>query len=201
MKLPNKNNLESSTRYINWRRKISCYVFSFLELLAIHFDFFYRLLMSWRKPIFLKEIKMAKIASNDKVLLIVTGILPSEAVLIDEEANAKVVTIDNNLRACKAAKSYIKKKGLEDKIKVDYADGKDYPVDCFNVIFIAINVSPIGEVLKNLSTNIKKGTRIMCKGRKNDIVNILENKNLNDVFSVESVMENPKSQSFLLIRK
>lgn len=190
-----------STNIINWRRKISCFEFSFLELLATRIGFFYRLLMSWRKPVFLKEIKMADVTSKDKVFFIGCGILPSEAILIAEETKAEVVTIDNSYNVYRFAKSYVQKKGFSDKIRVEYGDGVDYPVEKFGVIFVAISVWPIDSVLKHLSQNVKKGTRIMCKGMKNDILDTLSDTGLYDMFSVKSVLENPKTQSFLLTKK
>ena len=157
--------------------------------------------MKWRKPVFLNEIKMANVSSKDKVLLIGCGILPSESILIAEVTNAKVVTIDNNVKACKHAQAYVQKKGLSDKIKVEHADGADYPVQDFDVIFIAINVWPIDAILKHLSSNMKNNARILCKGIKNDITDLLEKEDFYYMFSVKSILENPKTQSFLLIKK
>ena len=157
--------------------------------------------MKWRKPVFLNEIKMAKITSKDKVLLIGCGILPSETILIAEQTKAKIIGIDNSIKACKFAQSYVQKKGLSDLIKIEYGDGMNYPVQDFDVIFIAINVWPIDSVLENLSYNAKTNTRIMCKSIKNDIVKSLEKEELRDIFSIKSQLENPKTQSFLLIKK
>jgi len=185
----------------NSRRIISCYKFNFLELLAVKIGFFYNLLMKWRKPIFLNEIKMAKITSKDKMLLIGCGILPSETIIIAEKTKTKIIGIDNSIKACKLARSYIEKKGLSDLIKIEYGNGVNYPVQNFDVIFIAINVWPIDSVLENLSYNAKTNTRIMCKSIKNDIVKSLEKKELLNTFSIESQLENPKTQSFLLIKK
>ena len=157
--------------------------------------------MRWRKPVFLNEIEMAKINSKDKLLFIGCGILPSETILIAEQTKAKIIGIDNSIRACKLARSYVQRKGLSDLIKIEYGNGVNYPVKNFDVIFIAINVWPIDSVLENLSFNAKTNARIMCKSIKNDIVKSLEKKELHDIFSVESKLENPKTQSFLLIKK
>ena len=102
----------------NSRRIISCYKFNFLELLAVKIDFFNNLLMKWRKPIFLNEIEMAKITSKDKTLLIGCGIFPSETIIIAEKTKTKIIGIDNSIKACKLARSYIQKKGLSDLIKI-----------------------------------------------------------------------------------
>lgn len=201
MKHNKSKSIRSSTVITNWRRTVSCYEFSFLEFLATKISFFYRLLTSWRKPIFLKEIKMAKVSSKDKVLHIGCGLLPSASISIAEETNAKVVGIDNNNKALKFAQQFVDKSGLSDLIKIEYGDGVEYPVQDFDVIFIAINVWPIDTVLKHLLSQIKKDTRIICKGMKNDITDLLEKEGLHDMFSVNSVSEHPKTQSFLLTKK
>ena len=197
----NRKKSKFSKFIINSRRIISCYKYDFLELLATRINFFEKLLMSWRKPVFLNEIKIANITENDKVLLIGCGIFPSESMLIANQTKAKVVCIDNSIIAVNFAKKIVKKKGLSDFVKIEYADGINYPSGGFDVIFVAINVWPIDLVLKNLSKNIKTNTRVLCKSLKNDIIEVIENEGLLENFRMESKLENPKTQSFLLIKK
>lgn len=194
-------NAKLSVTITNWRRKISCYKYSFLEFLALKIDLFYQMLINWRKAVFLNEIKMANISSKDKVLFIGGGILPSESILITEVTNAKVVTIDNNVNACKHAQKYIQNKGLSNKITIEHAEGKNYPVQDFDVIFIAINVWPIDSVLRNLYENMKPNARVMCKSYRNDIIEVFENEGLLESFHFESKLENPVTQSFLFVKK
>jgi len=186
---------------INSRRIISCYKYDFLELLATRINFFEKLLMSWRKPVFLNEIKIANVTENDKVLLIGCGIFPSEAMLIADQTKAKVVCIDNSIIAVNIAKKIVKKKELSGLVYIEYADGINYPSGDFDVIFIAINVWPIDLVLRNLAKNIKTNTRVLCKSLKNDVLEVFENEGLQENFRIESKLENPKTQSFLLIKK
>jgi len=186
---------------INSRRIISCYNYNFLELLATRIKFFEKLLMNWRKPVFLNEIKLAGVTKNDKVLLIGCGIFPSESMLIAEQIKAKVFCIDNSTKAVNIAKKIVEKKGLSDLVKIEYADGINYPPSDFDVIFIAVNVWPIDLVLRNLLKNIKTNTRVLCKSLKNDILEVLENEDLSKSFLIKSKLENPKTQSFLLIKK
>ena len=196
-----KKNIKLSKIIINIGRIVSCYKYAFLELLAIKTRFFNNLLMNWRKPIFLNEIKMANVTKKDRVLHIGCGLFPSESVLIAEKTKAKVIGIDNSIIAVKIARKYVKKKGLSDLIKIEHRDGRNYPVNDFDVIFIAINVWPIDTVLKYLSSNIKKGTRVMCKSYKNDIIDVLKNEGLSDSLHLKSKLQNPQTQSFLLIKK
>jgi ubiquinone/menaquinone biosynthesis C-methylase UbiE len=153
--------------------------------------------MSWRRPVFLNEIKMASIKKNDKVLLIGCGIFPSETMLIAEQSGADVVGIDNSPQAVKIARKYVKKKGPSKNIKIEYGDGKDYPLSEFDVIFIAINVWPIDFVLKHILKDMKSDGKVMCKSLKNDIINVIEK----EKFDIVSKLENPQTQSFLLMKK
>ena len=194
-------NLKSSINITNWKRKINCYKYSFLEFLALKINIFYRLLMGWRKPIFLNEIKLAKVTSKDKVLLIGGGFLPSESMIIAETTGAKVVTIDNNLTACKHAEKFVKKRNLSDKIIIKHADGRNLIVKSFNTIFIAISVWPINGVFKNLSKNLKKNSRILCKSYNEDIPKILKIEGLSENFKLEAQIKNPSTKSYLFIKK
>jgi len=73
--------------FTNWKRTISCYQYSFLEFLAVKIDFFNNLLMKWRTPVFLKEIKMASVTSKDKVLHIGCGLFPTASIIIADYRN------------------------------------------------------------------------------------------------------------------
>jgi len=157
--------------------------------------------MNWRKPVFLNEIKMANITKNDKVLIIGCGIFPSEGMLIAEETKANVFCIDNSKKAVNLAIKIVEKKGLSDLIKIDYADGINYPPGDFDVVFIAINVWPIDLVLRNLLKNMKTNARVLCKSRKNDILDVFENELFLESFHIESKLDNPVTQSFLLVKK
>jgi len=199
-----KNNKKHILNTINLRRKIICYKFMFLETLARKIKPLYRSLIDYRKKIVLKEIEMAGISSDDQVLFIGCGILPSTPIIIAEETKAKVVTIDNSMNACKIARSQILQLGLSEMIDVRYGDGAFYPVDTFDVIILATNVWPIEQILKNLSQHVRDDVRMICRDIKNDIEEILRQEKLYDSFSIKSYSEHPAGmdyKSLLLTKK
>ena len=100
----------------------------------------------------------------------------------------------------KLARSYIKKKHLSDVVTIEYGDGSNYPVQDFDIIYIAINVWPIDKVLFHLAQTMKPTARILCKGSHQDIITLLKKKEFQSQFSVASTLKDPKSQSFLLIK-
>lgn len=185
----------------NSRRILSCYYYNFLELLAINNSFFNNLLLSWRKPVFSNEIDMAKITKDNVVLLIGSGIFPSEAIQIAKETGAQVTGIDNSIKAVKLSKKYMIKKNISHNVNIEYADGSDISIHDFDIIFIAINVFPINSVLRNLSDQISVGTKIMCKSIKNDIPQVLKNEGLDSNFDIIDQLKNPRTQSYLLVKK
>ena len=189
-----------SPTLINRRRKISCYKFNLLELLSTKIDFFQQLLKGWRTTVYKTEIELAEISQKDKVLFIGSGFFPYAATLIAEETKAKVISIDNDEKTIKSAKAYIEKNGLSHLITIEYGDGLTYPVQDFDVIFIAINVWPIDQVLEHIHSQMKTDARVLCKCFRNDIATILELDNLSGKFLVKSVLQNPKSHSYLLLK-
>jgi len=188
----------SSKTLTNFRRKISCYEFSFLEFLAVKFTFFYRLLMNWRTSVFLREITEAKITASDKVLHMGCGTLPSASIFIAEHCKAHVVGIDNNKTAVRLARDYISKKGLGEWITIEYGDGASYPLADFDVIFIAINVWPIDTVLRHIAQHGKNKVRIICKDVKDDIPPLIATEEFRDIFSIVHTIQHERSQSLLL---
>jgi protein-L-isoaspartate O-methyltransferase len=182
---------------INAQRILSCYYYNFLELLAVKNNFFQKLLIKGREPVFINEIKMAKVTKNDKVLLIGCGMFPSETITIVKQTGAKVIGIDNSKNITKIANKYITKIGLSNLIKIEYGEGSEYPVKDFDVIFIAINVWPIDSILNHLEKNMKSDAKIMCKSSRNDIIKIIDNER----FTILSKLKNPQTQSFLLMKK
>lgn len=186
---------------MNSRRILSCYYYNLLELFAVKTALFYKILMNWREPVFLNEIKMAHISMEDNVLLIGSGIFPSEVMMIANQTGAKVTGIDNSIKAVKLSKDFLKKKYNSKNIVIKYADGENISLHDFDIIFIAINVFPISKVLRNISNQVAVGTKIMCKSIKQDIPLVLKNEKLDSIFEVMDHLKNPRTQSYLLVKK
>ena len=184
----------------NWRRFLSSVFFTVLEIFAAKMNIFDSLLTKWREPWLSREIQMLNISPSEKVLHLGCGAFPSASISIAKKKKIHVVGIDNNYIAMTLAYSYIKKKHLSDVVTIEYGDGTNYPVQDFDIIYIAINVWPIDQVLLHLAQTIKPTARILCKESHQDINGLLMNKELQSQFSVSSTTGNRKNQSFLLIK-
>jgi protein-L-isoaspartate O-methyltransferase len=184
----------------NWRRFLSSLLFTLLEIFATQINLFDSLLTKWREPVLIRELQMLNIIPSEKVIHLGCGAFPSATISIAKEKKTHVVGIDNNYIATKLARSYIKKKNLSDLVTIDYGDGTNYPVQDFDIIYIAINVWPIDKVLFHLAQTIKPTARILCKGSYQDINTLLKKKESQSLFSVSSTLEYPRIQSFLLTK-
>ncbi|MBN1280845.1 MAG: class I SAM-dependent methyltransferase [Candidatus Thermoplasmatota archaeon] len=189
----------SSSKY--WSRVLSCYVFTLLEILAVYFSLFDSLLTRWRTPVFSEEVNLLNISEGEQVLHVGCGAFPSASIMIAQLHQAKVVGIDNNPIAVKLAQICINRKQLSHLITIILGDGVEYPVDSFDVIFIAINVWPIEKVLSHLVQSMKPTARILCKASQHDIAQVLQKEEIALLFTVESQLEHPNSQSFVLRKK
>jgi len=197
----NKMSKKNSNFYIDLKRTYSCYKFSIFELFAVKSNFFYKQLTKIRTPYFKNELEVVNIKESDKVLHIGCGICPTHCILIAENTKARVTGIDNSKKAVELARKHIRKLGLNKKINIRLANGNNFPVEEYTVVFIAINVFPIEGVLKNLSNNLKPGTRILCKSIKEEIKDIIETENFKKYFDILKDITNPKTKSYLLIKK
>jgi ubiquinone/menaquinone biosynthesis C-methylase UbiE len=195
-----KKNKRSFGFFTNWRRFLSSLFFTLLEIFASQIDLFGSLLTKWREPMLSREIQMLNVIPSEKVLHLGCGAFPSASISIAKKKMIQVVGIDNNYIAIKLARSYIKKKHLSDVVTIEYGDGTNYPVQDFDIIYIAINVWPIDKVLFHLAQTMKPTARILCKGSYQDINSLLKKKEFQSLFLVASALEYPRIQSFLLIK-
>jgi protein-L-isoaspartate O-methyltransferase len=123
------------------------------ELVASRINFFstiYFRLFGYRV---FQEVKALRISKNDKVLQIGSGALPYTAEIIAKLTGAKVVAIDNDYLMVVGAREYLKKKGVKN-VKVLFGDGVNFPLENFTVIYIALGVYPLEQILKRI---IKEG--------------------------------------------
>ena len=110
-----------------------------------------------------KEIKMAKINSDDLVLVIGCGSLPTTTVLISMKTGANIVSVDIDKKSIKEAAQYIKNIHLGDKIKLEHANGLNYSVKNFDVIFVLYGITKQEEMLEYLASNMGKNSRIIFR--------------------------------------
>lgn len=152
-----------------------------------------------------EEIKLAKISSKDRVLVIGAGSIPSTSVILAKETNAQIIAIDIDLKAALKASLYVKKHNLQNKIEIKSSNGINYQVKDFDVIFVLYGVKQKPGLLKYLSENINENTWVIYRAV-NDMQSKTKNEEteLSKLFNIENIA-NTKSfgsmNSFLLSKK
>ena len=142
-----------------------------------------------RKQALIKEIKLAKITSKDNILFIGGGPFPSTPELLVQELNVHITCIEINDTILNAAKRYVEKKNIAEKITFLNGDGATFPIQNFDVIILAINISPIHKVLNHISLQMKKNARIIYRSMDKEHIPI--NDNTIKTLTVTSYIKNP----------
>lgn len=185
---------------LNLKRKLLCIFFSCMEIFAVKSTLVHRFYKKWIGQIFCDEYTLANVTSDDTVLHIGCGSLPTMSILAAQNAGAKMVSIDNDLRTVHRAQRYINQQKLSDFITVEYGDGRNYQAEMFDVIFIALNVTPIDAVFRHLATTSKTSVRIVCRDFGNGVFRMLKSDEFSNIFMIKSILKHSMNNSLLIIK-
>lgn len=107
-----------------------------------------------------QEAKLASITKADKILHIGCGSLPYTAEVM-AQTGAKVIAIDNDPEAVKAATIYVAKKNLN--FEIFLGNGEDYQIEDFTVIVLSLGVQPLEPIIQRILCQARKGTRVVFR--------------------------------------
>lgn len=114
-------------------------------------------------PIVEKEIMLARITKDDKVICIGGGSLPWTAIEIARQSGAEVTVIDCDCGAVKLASNFIKTINMDHCVKVVLGNGLTInPINC-TVVHLALQVQPQEQVLSHLLGYVQNSTRILMR--------------------------------------
>jgi len=160
-------------------------------------------------PEYEKEYRTFDILKENKVLHIGSGAFPLTEITLAETIGVTVVGIDKNLNAVKSANKIVNKKNLNDKIKINYGNGINYPVDEFDVIIISSCASPMMGIVKHILKAAKNHSKIIVREMETSLKPLIEYIDMQqDIYLVEKTDHHPFPflkpfgwQSFYLIKK
>jgi len=176
----------------NQLKLIMDFLYVIFEKFAIKFNIISLNYLDLYAELVQKEIKMAKITSNDSILVIGCGTLPSTSLLIYEKTNAKIVAIDKDKNAIRGAKSFLSNIKINDKIILKNADGLNYPLNDFDIIFVLYGVKKLEKIIDYLYKKANENAKIIIRANdqidekifnKFKIINKVESKYLGEVNS------------------
>ena len=147
----------------NALKNIMDLLFILFEKIGCKFKVISEIYIKMYKEIVAKELAMAKISIQDRVLVIGSGSLPATPILIVQNTHAQTISIDKNRSAVKEATSYVKHHHLEQILKIECADGFQYPLEQFTVIFVLYGVKQPSKMLDHLAKHINQNTRVVYR--------------------------------------
>ena len=152
-----------------------------------------------------KEIKMANVSMKDSVLVIGCGPLPATSALVSLKTRANIVSVDNDSIAVKEASKYIKKLNLEKLIQIEHADGFNYSLEKFNLIFVLYGINDPKKILELIAKKMNKDARVVFRTTIDFQGKTLgETFNLSDHFIIKNCVRSESMgsvDSFLLLKK
>lgn len=115
------------------------------------------------RAIIKNEVMLANVEKGDKILCIGGGYMPCTAILFQKLTGAKVTIIDNDKRTLTSARRLIKAVNLESEVELKYCDGKDIDPSQYDVIHIAMQVSPKTQVFEHIYSGMKEGGKLLIR--------------------------------------
>lgn len=113
--------------------------------------------------VYKNEGKEFGIKNVKNILHVGCGEYPISALALAELNGGNIVGIDSNPKVIKPAIEIIKKKNLEDKIKIKYGNGINYPLDNFDMIVVSGCADPKIKVVEHVFKTAKPGTKIIVR--------------------------------------
>lgn len=152
-----------------------------------------------------KEIKLADINANNKILFIGSGPIPATPLILVKKTDAYIVAIDKNPVSVKQAKCLIKKLKQENNIKIELGVASGYPLESFDLIIVAQGLQPYKESLDYIAKSIKSDTKVIFRTSSTTDGNLTEKDYfLKDIFSLKKIIRQEKNGlliSILLLKK
>jgi len=133
------------------------------EVFSSNVSFFSCIYIKFHEPSVKKEIKLADLLQDDKILHIGCGAIPYTAIVLAKKTNAHITCIDNKHQTIDVANVYLKKHNLLDKITIEHGEGTTYDVSKFDTVVISYGISCQDLVLKHVLSSIKKGAKIVLR--------------------------------------
>ena len=137
--------------------------FMFFEKVGCKFEVISEIYLKLYQEIVTKEIAMAQISDQDRVLVIGSGSLPVTPAIIAQNTHAQTISIDKDCTAVKEAMRYVTAHHLEETLSIQYANGLTYPAGEFTVIVVLYGVKQPTELFRHLADHIDQKTRVIYR--------------------------------------
>jgi len=184
-------------------KKIVDLFYVFIEKLSMIFPIIAEDYIAFYEELVDKEIKLAEVTKNDKILNIGGGPIPATSLLLNKKTGAEITCIDIDKKAVKHAKNFLKMHHSSSQIKVEYGDGTKYDAHGFDVIFISWGVDNLFQILRNISSKMKNDARIVIRLPRSEEFQKQLKKELGRTIKIKKILFQPSysnSKSILLVK-
>lgn len=134
-----------------------------LECLAARSKVVYNVLSMYYRRIVSKEIRLADIHEDDRILCVGGGPCPFSGILLHERTKAHVTIIDIDEHCVEVSRQLVKKLGYEDFIEILHGDGSDICPENYTVIHMAVQVCPLDKVFSSIRQKCRLGSKILVR--------------------------------------
>ena len=174
-------------------KKLSDYIFIFLEKIIVKFPFFLSAYVAYYEDIVEHEIHLAEITTQDTILHIGCGSLPSTSLLICQKKGNRTIGIEKNLSSVRDAQYCVRKMHQEHLLQIIHSNALEYPVDLFSVVFVSQGIEPRYEILSRIANTIQPGTRVLFRTFSSDQGGFLSQDSiLTTLFTVRKTVLHPQ---------
>lgn len=144
-------------------KKLSDYIFVFMEKIVIQFPSFLSAYIIYYEDIVENEIHLAEITKNDTILHIGCGSLPSTSLLIAKKTGAPTIGIDKNPSSVQDARYCVQLVHQENQVQICHANALQYSMNSSKVIIVSQGIEPRYEVLTHIANTIQHDTRVLFR--------------------------------------
>lgn len=186
-------------------KKLSDYIFVVIEKIVVKFPSFLIAYILYYEDIVEQEIHLAGITTQDNILHIGCGSLPSTSLLISIKKGTHTIGIEKNPSSVRDAQYCVKVENQEHLLKILQANALNYPMDSPNVIIVSQGIEPRYEVLTHIANSIRSNTRVLFRTFSSNSGGITSQDTiLTKLFTVEKTVLHPNHgllMSILLKKK
>ena len=172
------------------------YGFIVFEKMGVNFPVISDVYLQFYENVVREETKLARISSNDKVLVIGSGSLPATPILIARYSGAHVVTIDRDPKAVKTGTEYIHRNNLDRTLTVASGEGLTYPAKDFTVVFLMYGVKNTQAVIASLPHRITDNCRVVIRLMSDEHHQIVDDLNITSYFTITDQVHTTALGSF-----
>lgn len=144
-------------------KKVSDYIFIIIEKIIVKFPSLLTAYIVYYEDIVENEVRLAEITSQDTVLHIGCGSLPSTSLLIAKKTHAHTIGIDKDTSSIQDARSCVRVLHQEDLVQLHQANALQYPTGSSTVLIVSQGIEPRYDVLRYISKTMRRDTRVLYR--------------------------------------